>query len=75
MIKDFVQQLQQELGHLADAGQASSKRELELALQATLAKFNLVTRTEFDAQAAVLQRTRQKLEALEQQLAHWEQKT
>jgi BMFP domain-containing protein YqiC len=37
-------------------------------LQATLSKMNLVTREEFDVQSAVLQRTREKLEQLEQQL-------
>jgi len=34
-------------------------------LQSTLSKMNLVTREEFDVQSAVLQRTREKLEALE----------
>ncbi len=37
-------------------------------LQTSLTKMNLVTREEFDVQAAVLQRTRTKLEALEKQL-------
>ncbi|MCK4675289.1 MAG: accessory factor UbiK family protein [Gammaproteobacteria bacterium] len=35
-------------------------------LQTSLAKMNLVTREEFDVQSAVLQRTREKLEQLEQ---------
>ena len=35
-------------------------------LQASLTKMNLVTREEFDVQSAVLQRTREKLEQLEQ---------
>ncbi len=38
-------------------------------LQSTLSKMNLVTREEFDVQSAVLQRTREKLEQLEQQVA------
>ena len=38
-------------------------------LQSTLTKMNLVTREEFDVQSAVLQRTREKLEQLEQQVA------
>ena len=37
-------------------------------LQANLTKLNLVTREEFDVQTAVLQRTREKLEQLENQL-------
>lgn len=38
-------------------------------VQAALARLDLVSREEFDAQAAVLARTRARLEALEQQLA------
>lgn len=38
-------------------------------LQSSLTKMNLVTREEFDVQSAVLQRTREKLDALEKQLA------
>ena len=37
-------------------------------LQTSLAKMNLVSREEFDVQSAVLQRTREKLEQLEQQV-------
>ena len=38
-------------------------------LQSTLSRLDLVTRQEFDVQAAVLRRTREKLEALEARLA------
>jgi BMFP domain-containing protein YqiC len=38
-------------------------------LQSGLAKLDLVTRQEFDVQAAVLKRTREKLETLEARLA------
>ena len=37
-------------------------------LQSSLSKMNLVTREEFDIQAALLERTREKLDQLEQQL-------
>ncbi len=37
-------------------------------LQSTLTKMNLVSREEFDVQSAVLQRTREKLEQLEQRM-------
>ena len=37
-------------------------------LQTSLNKMDLVTREEFDVQSAVLQRTREKLEALEKQV-------
>jgi len=74
MIKDLAQRLLDELQtQFPNADQALPKRELHIALQAALARLDLVTREEFDAQAAVLQRTRQKLETLEQELARLEQ--
>jgi BMFP domain-containing protein YqiC len=49
------------------------RRDLEenfrAVLQAGLARLDLVTRQEFDVQAAVLKRTREKLEALEARVA------
>lgn len=44
------------------------ERELRSLLERTLRSMNLVSREEFDAQQAVLLRTREKLEALEQQM-------
>jgi BMFP domain-containing protein YqiC len=41
-------------------------------LQAQLARLDLVTREEFDVQANVLRRTREKLTVLEQRLAELE---
>jgi len=74
MISQFAQRLSQELQDiLPSINNLIPKRELQLALQSSLAKLNLVTREEFDAQAAVLQRTRQKLEALELRCAEIEQ--
>lgn len=73
MLNDLAQKLAAELEkHLPSLESLSPKRELQSALQAALRKMDLVTREEFDAQAAVLQRTRLRLEALEQQLADWE---
>lgn len=70
MISDLTQRLLDELHRqLPNTDQLLPKRELHIALQAVLARMDLVTREEFDAQTAVLQRTRQKLEALEQELA------
>jgi hypothetical protein len=52
------------------------RRDLEQnfkgVLQSQLAQLDLVTREEFDVQATVLKRTRQKLAALEQRLAELE---
>ena len=73
MIKDMAQRLLDELQlQFPHMDQVAPKRELQLMLQSVLGRLDLVTREEFDAQAAVLQRTRQKLEALEQALAHLE---
>jgi BMFP domain-containing protein YqiC len=69
MLKDLAQRLLDELHtQLPNTDQLIPRRELHIALQAALARLDLVTREEFDAQTAVLQRTRQKLEALEQEL-------
>lgn len=74
MLKDLAQRLFDELQQQLPGSAASlPQRELHIALQAALARLDLVTREEFDAQTAVLLRTRQKLEALEQQLAQLEQ--
>jgi len=44
-------------------------------LQAAFDRMDLVTREEFDVQAAVLERTREKLESLEHRLAELEEST
>ena len=61
---------------LADAvppGLAALREDLErnfkAVLQGGLAKLDLVTRQEFDIQAAVLRRSRERLEELERRLA------
>jgi BMFP domain-containing protein YqiC len=69
MISDLAQRLIKEINsHLPEGSAALPKQELNNLLQAALGKLDLVTREEFDAQTAVLQRTREKLEALEAQL-------
>ena len=55
-------------------GQDVMQQQLKSMLQSSFAKLDLVTRDEFDAQAAVLQRTREKLEQLEAQVAALEAK-
>jgi len=54
------------------------RRDLEQnfkgVLQSQLARMELVTREEFDVQAAVLKRTREKLAAIERRLAELEGK-
>jgi ubiquinone biosynthesis accessory factor UbiK len=49
--------------------QADAEQNFRAVLQAGIARLDLVTREEFDVQAAVLKRTREKLAALEERLA------
>lgn len=53
----------------AESPAADVERNFRALLSGAMARLNLVTREEFDAQARVLARTREKLEALEQRLA------
>ena len=48
------------------------ERNVKALLQSALARLDLVPRAEFDVQAQVLARTREKLEALEARLAELE---
>jgi hypothetical protein len=50
-------------------GQQELQSQVRSMLQGTFAKLDLVPRDEFEAQQAVLMRTRDKLEQLEQRLA------
>ncbi|MCP5202414.1 MAG: accessory factor UbiK family protein [Gammaproteobacteria bacterium] len=52
--------------------QEEFKANLRPLLESALARMDLVTREEFDAQTRVLAHTRAKLERLEQQLAEFE---
>lgn len=68
----FLQGLSEQLGQLmnkAPGGGANLQSQIQGVLQGAFSKMDLVSREEFDAQSAVLARTREKLEALEQQLA------
>ena len=51
--------------------QGDFESNIKAALQSGLTKMNLVTREEFDTQAALLVRTREKLDHLEQQLSEY----
>jgi len=52
--------------------QKDFERNLRSALEGALRQLDLVTRDEFEIQQAVLQRTREKLEALEARVAELE---
>jgi ubiquinone biosynthesis accessory factor UbiK len=49
-----------------------AEKNLRAALQAALGRLNLVTREELEVQSAVLTRTREKITALEKQVAELE---
>ena len=54
---------------LSSEAREELQQNFKSVLQAGLGKLDLVTREEFEVQRAVLARTREKLEALERQLA------
>ena len=68
-----IDELARRLSGLVPPALREGREELQdnfkAALQAGLAKLDLVTREEFDVQSAVLRRTRETLAALEQRLA------
>jgi ubiquinone biosynthesis accessory factor UbiK len=51
-----------------------AEKNFHAILQSALARLDLVSREEFEVQKAVLAKTRQKLEALEERVAEMEQK-
>lgn len=73
MINDFAQKFFQEIDRkLPGLQEMLPRQEMKAAVQSAMGKMDLVTREEFDAQAAVLQRTRERLEQLEKQVADLE---
>ena len=68
-----LDELARRLSNLVPPGLREGREDLQQnfksVLQAGLGKLDLVTREEFDVQRAVLLRTREKLDALEQRLA------
>lgn len=71
-INQFLHQLNNVITPGAEALGSDMQQKLRTAAQAAFDKLDLVTRDEFDAQQAVLKRSREKLEQLEQQLARLE---
>jgi ubiquinone biosynthesis accessory factor UbiK len=72
----FIDDLARRLSAAVPPGLMALRRDLEdnfkAVLQSGLSRLDLVSRQEFDVQAAVLRRTREKLEALEARLAQLE---
>jgi BMFP domain-containing protein YqiC len=74
-LDDLAQRLAGSLPKGLQALQSDINRNLRATVEAALAKLDLVTREEFDVQAAVLARTREKLAALEARVAELERQT
>jgi BMFP domain-containing protein YqiC len=74
-LDDLTRRLAGNLPKGFQALQEDINRNLRAALEAGLGKLDLVTREEFDVQAAVLARTREKLERLEKDIAELERQT
>jgi len=72
-LDDLAKRLSGSLPKGLQALQEDINRNLRASLEGGLAKLDLVTREEFDVQAAVLTRTREKLERLEAMVAELEQ--
>lgn len=70
----LVDQLQSLLPESATQAQAEIRQNLKIFLESSLTKMNLVTREEFDAQSALLVRTREKLDRLEAIIADLEKR-
>ncbi len=72
-----LDELARKLAEAVPPGLAALRADLEqnfkAVLQSGLAKLDLVTRQEFDVQAGVLKRSRERLEDLERRLAALEQ--
>jgi BMFP domain-containing protein YqiC len=72
-IPDFIEDLAKRLSASLPASisnlRADAETNFKSVLQSGLTKLDLVTRQEFDVQAGVLKRTREKLETLEARLA------
>lgn len=71
-MQDLAERLLQELKGFIPALNDVPTPNVKAALNRAINKMDLVSREEFDTQAAVLARTRQRLEALEQQVAELE---
>ena len=71
-IADLARKLADALPDGARAMRADLEKNFRAVLRGGLAKLDLVTREEFEVQQAVLERTREKLVALERRLAELE---
>ena len=73
IINQFIKQFNQAFVPGAQALGDEVQMQVRTAMTNALQKMNLVTREEFDTQQAVLTRSREKLDNLEQQIAELEE--
>jgi BMFP domain-containing protein YqiC len=71
-IDDLARRLSDLVPSGLDGARADLEKNFRAALQAGLGRLDLVTREDFDVQRAVLLRTREKLERLEQRVRELE---
>jgi len=69
LIDELTQRISRLLPDNAQLIRADIENNIHALLQETINKLNLVSREEFEIQAALLQRSREKLDALEKKLA------
>ncbi|GGX76248.1 accessory factor UbiK family protein [Saccharospirillum salsuginis] len=73
--EDILDQISRQASDLFNQGQKARddvRQNMRSLIQAQLSKLDVVSREEFEAQQAVLQRTRTQLEQLEEQLKELE---
>lgn len=74
--QDIFTQLQGQFGQfvpdMARAARDDFETQVKASVMAVMSRLELVTREEFDVQQAVLEKTREKVEALEQRVAELE---
>ena len=73
IVNQFINQFNQAFVPGAQALGDEVQMQVRSAMTSALQKMNLVTREEFDTQQAVLRRSREKLDSLEQQIAKLEE--
>ena len=72
-IDEIARRVLDALPHTAAGADTDLQRNLRAGLSGVLARMDLLSREEFDAQLRVLRRTREKVEALEQRVSELEQ--
>jgi len=72
MLDDLAKRLSNAVPSGVQNLQHDLQKNFRSSISSTLSQLDLVTREEFDIQSGVLQRTREKLEALEKQISELE---